>query len=187
METVFKQVNSDKDKAERKEQVKFAKAGIAPYSAAGGGACLLEGYTQKLNMATPLLTFWQRRYIRLFQGRLEWCDAPYNSSKSSGIITFDSSVLVMETTAKGNICLSLQVIGVKKEHIFKFDSKVEHDCWLEKVKDAAHDSQRMLLNGPKAMRKTSTDDFVTPSRPRNLRQMHSVPPTGSTSVHALKD
>lgn len=66
-------------------------------------------------------------------------------------------------------------------------SKVEHDCWLEKVRDAAHDSQRMLLNGPKAMRKTSTDDFVTASRPRNLRQMHSVPPTGSTSVHALKD
>ena len=53
--------------------------GAAPYSAAGGGACLLEGYTQKLNMATPLLTFWQKRYIKLFQGRLEWCDAPYVS------------------------------------------------------------------------------------------------------------
>ena len=28
IETVFKQVNIDKDKAERKEQVKFTKAGV---------------------------------------------------------------------------------------------------------------------------------------------------------------
>lgn len=28
IETVFKQVNTDKDKAERKEQVKFTKAGV---------------------------------------------------------------------------------------------------------------------------------------------------------------
>ena len=58
--------------------------GAAPYSAAGGGACLLEGYTQKLNMATPLLTFWQKRYIKLFQGRLEWCDTPYVSGGRAG-------------------------------------------------------------------------------------------------------
>ena len=58
--------------------------GAAPYSAAGGGACLLEGYTQKLNMATPLLTFWQKRYIKLFQGRLEWCDTPYVSGGRGG-------------------------------------------------------------------------------------------------------
>ena len=64
-------------------------------------------------------------------------------------------------------------------------SKAENDCWFEKVKEAAHESQKLLLNGPKAIRKTSTDDSVTPSRPRGLRQMHSVPPTSSSAV--MKD
>jgi beta-adrenergic-receptor kinase len=174
MDTIFETVNADKDKVTKKEQQKYTKSGIAPYSSKSRNGCVLEGYGHKL--VTTLLSFWQRRYFKLYQGRIEWGDAPYAMGKNSGLIPFDRSILMQSVSTKGNPSIQILPVGTKKDITIKFDSKIEHDIWLEKLKEAAHYSDQLLERGPKAIRKISTEESML-TRPRELRHTHSVPPT----------
>ena len=79
LDTVFDMVNNEREKVDRKEAIKYSKAGVRPYTAMENKECLLEGYTHRLTVAASLLSFWQRRYVKLYSGRLEWGDSPFVS------------------------------------------------------------------------------------------------------------
>ena len=95
--------------------------------------------------------------------------------KNNGLVTFDAAILVTETCMKNSKCIQIHPVGSKKDSTFKFDSVVEHEIWYETLRQAVHDSVELMQNGPKSIRKISTDEGLVAARSWQLRHTRSVP------------
>ena len=108
------------------------------------------------------------------------------------MLAFDSSVLVEEKENRGLNCIRLQPIGSKKEYWLRFEvrhcakrcadlhfthtqSALEHEIWLDHLRQSVIKSEALLTAGPKMMRDGSSLASLQHPRRQPLHVVKSLP------------
>ncbi|XP_045145597.1 beta-adrenergic receptor kinase 2 isoform X2 [Echinops telfairi] len=158
VETVYKAVNADTDKAEARKRAKNKQLGHEEDYALGKD-CIVHGYMLKLG--NPFLTQWQRRYFYLFPNRLEWRgEAESRDSwsiypkkhKMQNLLTMEQILAVEETQVKEKKCILLRVKG-GKQFVLQCESDPEFAQWKKELTETFMEAQRLLRRAPKFLNK----------------------------------
>ena len=111
------------------------------------------------------------------------------------MLAFDSSVLVEEKENRGLNCIRVQPVGSKKEYWLRFEvshcqagiprllgkqfclpqSALEHEIWLDYLKQSVIKSEALLTAGPKMMRDGSSLSSLLHPRRQPLHVAKSLP------------
>ena len=129
METVYASVNESRDKAESKDKKKTGALDMIEDYEKG---CIMQGWVEKQNR----LSIWMKKYMRLYEGRIEIWDSDGTGGKTT-IIPIDSIAEIKEnppSKEKGHTKIEIFQRDKKDSTIVKAELEVVTPVWCNILK-----------------------------------------------------